>query len=312
MLKWKFELEAFDITYRPRTSIRGQVLADFIAEKPSEEEPPVGMQSEEATPKPWVLFTDGSSCLDGSGAGLIVTNPEGEEFTYALRFEFDVSNNEAEHPTSGSKEGTYDQNQCTTICHDQWGLIQKIIPGTMVAMRWSSPSRICPFPEAQGKVKFLIVSIDYFTKWIEAKPVATITGSQVKKFVWDNIVCKFGLPGEIISDYGKQFRDNPFKDWCEKLNIRQRLGKDNRNWVEEVPHVLWVHRTMIKTSNGDTPFSLTYSTEAKEEKEQWLGKPEAKPGWKNTTMQKSETQASVQETLSTTTMKRAMPRKMEN
>ncbi|GJR88544.1 reverse transcriptase domain-containing protein [Tanacetum coccineum] len=74
-----------------------------------------------------------------------------------------------------------------------------------------------PFPEGPGKVKFLIVAIDYFTKWIEAKAVATITGNQVKKFVWDNIVCRFGLPGEIISDNGKQFRDNPFKDWCEKL-----------------------------------------------------------------------------------------------
>ncbi|GJV10135.1 reverse transcriptase domain-containing protein [Tanacetum coccineum] len=62
-----------------------------------------------------------------------------------------------------------------------------------------------------------INTIDYFTKWIEAKPVATITGAQIKKFVWDNIVCRFGLPREIISDNGKQFRDNPFKDWCEKL-----------------------------------------------------------------------------------------------
>nr|GEW30666.1 reverse transcriptase domain-containing protein [Tanacetum cinerariifolium] len=73
-----------------------------------------------------------------------------------------------------------------------------------------------PFPEAQGKVKFLIVAIDYFTKWIEAKLVATITGNQVKKFIWDNIICMFGLSGEIVSDNRKQFRDNPFKDWCEK------------------------------------------------------------------------------------------------
>nr|GEZ76726.1 reverse transcriptase domain-containing protein [Tanacetum cinerariifolium] len=43
-----------------------------------------------------------------------------------------------------------------------------------------------PFPEGSEKVKFLIVAIDYFTKWIEAKAVATITGGQVKKFVWDN------------------------------------------------------------------------------------------------------------------------------
>ncbi|GKC07807.1 reverse transcriptase domain-containing protein [Tanacetum coccineum] len=98
--------------------------------------------------------------------------------------------------------------------------------------------------------------------WIDAKPVTTITGSQVKKFVWDNIVCGFGLPGEIISDNGKQFRDNPFKDWCEKLNIKQRLGKGNKHWVKEVSHVLWAHRTMIKISNGDTPLSLTYDTKA--------------------------------------------------
>ncbi|GJT31309.1 reverse transcriptase domain-containing protein [Tanacetum coccineum] len=42
-----------------------------------------------------------------------------------------------------------------------------------------------------------------------------------KKFMWDNIVCRFGLPGEIVSYNGKQFSDNPFKDWCEKLNIIQ-------------------------------------------------------------------------------------------
>nr|GFB62692.1 reverse transcriptase domain-containing protein [Tanacetum cinerariifolium] len=41
-----------------------------------------------------------------------------------------------------------------------------------------------------------------------------------------------------------------------------RLGEGNKNWVEELPHVLWAHRTMIKSSHGDTPFSLTYGTEA--------------------------------------------------
>ncbi|GKF36998.1 reverse transcriptase domain-containing protein [Tanacetum coccineum] len=81
-----------------------------------------------------------------------------------------------------------------------------------------------PFPEGPGKVKFLIVAVDYFTKWLEAKAVATITCNQVKKFVWDNIVCRFGLPGEIVSDNCKQFSDNPFKDWCDKLNITQRFA----------------------------------------------------------------------------------------
>ncbi|GKA56560.1 reverse transcriptase domain-containing protein [Tanacetum coccineum] len=114
-----------------------------------------------------------------------------------------------------------------------------------------------PLPEGPGKVKFLIVAMDYFTKWIEAKPVATITGNQVKKFVWENIVCRFGLPGEIISDNGKQFRDNPFKDWCEKLCIQQHFASVKHPQTNGL-----VHRTMIKTSNGATPFSLTYRTEA--------------------------------------------------
>ncbi|GJW17286.1 reverse transcriptase domain-containing protein [Tanacetum coccineum] len=118
--------------------------------------------------------------------------------------------------------------------------------------------------------------MDYFTKWIEAKPVATITRNQVKKFIWENIVCRFGLPGEIISDNGKQFQDNPFRDWCEKLCIQQhfasvkhpqtnglveranrslgegikaRLGKNNKNWLEEISHVLHPSTTNIQ-SNG--------------------------------------------------------------
>ncbi|GKA26010.1 reverse transcriptase domain-containing protein [Tanacetum coccineum] len=122
-----------------------------------------------------------------------------------------------------------------------------------------------PFPEGPGKVKFLIVAMDYFTKWIESKSVATITGNQVKKFMWDNIVCRFGLPGEIVSDNVKHLQTNGL---VERVNrslgegIKARLGEGNKNWIEELPNVLWVHRTMIKSSHGDTPFSLTYGTEA--------------------------------------------------
>ncbi|GJT18859.1 reverse transcriptase domain-containing protein [Tanacetum coccineum] len=120
-----------------------------------------------------------------------------------------------------------------------------------------------PFSKGPGKVKFLIVAIDYFTKWIEAKLVATITGNRIKKFLWDNIVCRFGLLGEIISDNRKHFQDNPFKDWCEKLYIRQHFASvkhpQTNGLVERENRSLGEG---IKTSNGDTPFSLTYGTEA--------------------------------------------------
>nr|GEU64200.1 reverse transcriptase domain-containing protein [Tanacetum cinerariifolium] len=413
------------------------------------------------------LFTDGSSCVDGSGAGLILTNPDGVEFTYALRFQFAASNNEAEYealiaglriaaqmgvkniqanvdsklvanqvlgtyvakednmikyleiakglasgfkafsisqvPRSKNKkadalskiastsfahlskqvlvealetksitskevtavieeegptwmtelvnylkEGTLPEDEKVArklrLKARQYELMDGILykrsfltpwlrcigplqaeyvikeihegscsmhagPRSVVAKAirlgyfWPTMHkdaqnmiRKCsdcqtyrPFSEGPEKVKFLIVAMDYFTKWIEAKAVAMITDGQVKKFVWDNIVCRFGIPGEIISDNGRQFADNPFKDWCDKLNITQhfasvkhpqsnglveranrslgegikaRLGEGNKNWVEELPHVLWAYRKMVKSSHGDTPFSLTYGTEA--------------------------------------------------
>ncbi|GKA96209.1 reverse transcriptase domain-containing protein [Tanacetum coccineum] len=63
----------------------GQILADFIVECPKEDDPDTAMDVEEELPESWTLFTDGSSCADGSEAGLILTSPEGAEFTYALR-----------------------------------------------------------------------------------------------------------------------------------------------------------------------------------------------------------------------------------
>nr|GEW35228.1 reverse transcriptase domain-containing protein [Tanacetum cinerariifolium] len=86
-----------------------------------------------------------------------------------------------------------------------------------------------PFPKGPSKVKFLIIAIDYFTKWIEAKPMATIAERANRSL------------GE---------------------GIKARLDKERKDLIEEISHVLWAYRTMIKFSNGDTLFSLTYGTEA--------------------------------------------------
>ncbi|GJW43191.1 reverse transcriptase domain-containing protein [Tanacetum coccineum] len=93
--KWSVMLGEHNITYRPRTSVKGQILADFLVEKP--DDAPADTSVKETPKEVWTLFTDGSSCTDGSGAGLILTSPEGTEFTYALRFQFTASNNEAEY-----------------------------------------------------------------------------------------------------------------------------------------------------------------------------------------------------------------------
>ncbi|GJS64692.1 reverse transcriptase domain-containing protein [Tanacetum coccineum] len=95
--KWSIELGEYGIHYRPRVSVKGQILADFIVERLEEDSLDTSMEVKEVLLEPWVLFTDESSCVDGSEAGLILTNPEGMEFTYALRFRFETTNNEAEH-----------------------------------------------------------------------------------------------------------------------------------------------------------------------------------------------------------------------
>nr|GEX63999.1 reverse transcriptase domain-containing protein [Tanacetum cinerariifolium] len=91
------ELGEYAIHYKPRLFVKGQILADFIVERPEENDPDTTTEVEEELSKPWILFTDGSSCADGFRAGLILTNPEGVEFTYVLRFRFEATNNEAEY-----------------------------------------------------------------------------------------------------------------------------------------------------------------------------------------------------------------------
>ncbi|XP_076931527.1 uncharacterized protein LOC143596702 [Bidens hawaiensis] len=99
--KWAIELGEHAIEYKPRPAIKGHVLANFIAEVPQEKqeecrkeiEPPVDQQKDEVSK----LFTDGASNDEGAGAGLRITNPEGQHFTYAIRLEFKSTNNEAEY-----------------------------------------------------------------------------------------------------------------------------------------------------------------------------------------------------------------------
>ncbi|GJY22031.1 reverse transcriptase domain-containing protein [Tanacetum coccineum] len=62
--KWSVMLGEHNITYRPRTSVKGQILADFLVEKPDEAPPDTSVV--ETPQEPWTLFTDGSSCVDGS------------------------------------------------------------------------------------------------------------------------------------------------------------------------------------------------------------------------------------------------------
>nr|GEV40105.1 reverse transcriptase domain-containing protein [Tanacetum cinerariifolium] len=172
---------------------------------------------------------------------------------------------------------------------------QKLVPITSPWLFYKWGIDIAgPFPKGHGKVKFLIVAIDYFTKWIEEKPVATITGNQVKKFVWDNIVCRFRLTREIIFDNGKQFRDNPFKDWCEKLFISAKIGV----------HIL--RTTEVDMVQNDEALEINLDLLEERREQATIREAKSKAKMEKYYNQRSAIQASRQETSCTIAMMQAM------
>ena len=69
-----------------------------------------------------------------------------------------------------------------------------------------------------------MVGIDYLTKWVEAEPLANIRDADAKKFVWRNIVTRFGVPRTLISDNGLQFDSKAFRRYCYELRIANRYS----------------------------------------------------------------------------------------
>ncbi|XP_023770200.2 uncharacterized protein LOC111918806 [Lactuca sativa] len=222
LAKWAIELREHDINYRPRKSIKGQALTDFLLEIPDggdlNKEKVWAVEGAPADNSSWTFYTDEASSREGSGAGLILTSPAGEEVTYALRFDFHTSNNKAEY-------------------------------------------------------KVLLVGLR-LAKQMGAKAVTALTDSRL-------------AANQVNGSF--EFAENPFRKWCTTKGISQRftsvahpqvngqtevsnrtivngikkrLGKAKGNWAEEIPMVLWSYRTTPRTSTKETPFSLTYRTEA--------------------------------------------------
>jgi hypothetical protein len=76
-----------------------------------------------------------------------------------------------------------------------------------------------PFKKAPGGLTHLLVAVDKFTKWIEAKPLVKIGSNQAVSFIQD-IIFYFGVPNSIITDNGTQFTGEKFLDFCNDNNIQ--------------------------------------------------------------------------------------------
>jgi hypothetical protein len=89
----------------------------------------------------------------------------------------------------------------------------KLIAHTWPLQRWGLDI-IDPLPTSQGNLMFSFVAVEYFTKWIDARAVSTITSKTTQKFFWQNIVCRFGVLSELTVDNGKQFDSQDFRYFC--------------------------------------------------------------------------------------------------
>ena len=124
---------------------------------------------------------------------------------------------------------------------------------------------------------------------MEAEPLARITEDAVIKFLWKNIICRFGIPHKLVSNNRRQFQGDRILDWCNSYGIIQaftsvaylqsngqaevtnreiirglktKLDHVGGSWVDELPSVLWVYRTTPREATGITPFQLVYRGEA--------------------------------------------------
>jgi transposase InsO family protein len=134
-----------------------------------------------------------------------------------------------------------------------------------------------------------VVTVEYFSKWIEAKALATITLATIQKFFWQNIICRFGVPESITVDNGTQFSFEALRAFCNQVgtnthfasvrdpesnglvervnniillgikNSLVRLPKGKR--TKEFIKVVWNHNISISRSTGFTPFKLLFEDE---------------------------------------------------
>jgi Integrase zinc binding domain/Integrase core domain len=173
-----------------------------------------------------------------------------------------------------------------TVHHDATSLVRKcekcqlnsrlthVPPAEMVTIAgaWSFDlwgiNILGPFPMATRQRKFIVVAVEYFTKWVEAEALASITSQAIEKFIWKNIICRFGLPHAIISNNGTQFTSRQTISFFSGLGIhnnftsvshpasnrlveminrmiinglRKKVQEKQKDWPDMLEEILWAY-----------------------------------------------------------------------
>jgi hypothetical protein len=168
------------------------------------------------------------------------------------------------------------------------GLPSQLITPSWPLQQWGIDivSKLNP---AQGNYTFAIVAVEYFTKWIEAKPITNISSTTIKKFFWQSIICCYGVPQHITVDNAKQFNNDMFKDFYHQVGIKVAFtsvyhhqsngaieranalifeaikkileGETKGKWDEVMPRVVWSHNMIVSRATNFTRFWLLFREE---------------------------------------------------
>ncbi|CAF0924945.1 unnamed protein product, partial [Didymodactylos carnosus] len=144
-----------------------------------------------------------------------------------------------------------------------------------------------PLPKTRGGNMYILVVIDYFTKWVELFPLGCAKAKTIAQVLHDEVICRHGVPVKIVSDNGAQFVAEIFREMLNILGIRHRTTalyhpqsnlservnrtlkpmlaifaqKDKQSWDIRLPQLALAIRTAINESTGQTPAFLMYGRE---------------------------------------------------
>ena len=141
-----------------------------------------------------------------------------------------------------------------------------------------------PLKETPSGNKYILVTMDYFTKWPEAKALKEATGKNVAQFLYKEIICRYGQPKKIISDRGSHFNNEIIKELCRKFEMKHsktssyhpqtnglverfnqtlcetlaKISETEDDWDNHIEEALYAYRTRIQSTTDKTPYYLTY------------------------------------------------------